>query len=99
MMWALLTYIIFTFIAGMIFTFFWIMNPFDDDFPLIWAPNHMVNSWAENNEINKVGHFIADIIMNLLFAPATLLANILTTLGMLPFYLIIIFAWIFRKRR
>ena len=94
----LFIYMIITFVVGC-FTAaqWWITHP-DNDIQLLWLPNHIVAEWCEEYEINKIGHCIADIVMNILLGPATLLAIVIVSLIGLPVFMIMLFAWIFRKR-
>lgn len=91
-------YVIGTFVAGCFTAVQWWMAHPDSDIQLLWLPNHIVAEWCEAHEINKVGHCIADIIMNLLLGPATLLAILIIGLCGLPIIMIMLFAWVFRKR-
>lgn len=93
-----LVYTMWTLIAGCLIPIQWWLARPNNDIQLLWLPNHIVAEWCETHEINKVGHCIADIIMNILLGPTTLLAILIVGFCGLPIFVIMLFAWIFRKR-
>lgn len=70
----------------------------NSELKLWWLPNQLVNSWCQKQQINKVGHFIADIFINILLLPMMIVLLILNGIVWGLIYSICIFAWIFRKR-
>lgn len=95
----LIIYGILTIFFGIAFAVAWLNDEPDGDFNLLWLPNIIVSEYVEDAGINKVGQFILDIIMNLLFAPATLFAMIIVALITAPIIFVFCFEWMFRKRK
>ena len=93
-----LIYIIGTVVAGCLIAIQWWLAHPDGNIQLLWLPNHIVAEWCETHEINTIGHCIADIIMNILLGPATILAMLIVGLCLTPVFIIILFACICRKR-
>ena len=92
-------YGILTVFFGIAFAITWLKDEPDGDFNLLWLPNIIVSEYVEDAGINKVGQFILDILMNLLFAPATLFAMIIVALAIIPIVFVFCFEWLFRKRK
>lgn len=91
-------YVVLTFIGGFVIAIYWWATTPDNEIKLIWLPNGITNSWCNEHNINKIGHCIADIAINIVLGPATILALLILGLSLIPVYGIMLFAWIFRKR-
>ena len=70
----------------------------DSDIKLFWLPNQIVNEWCKEHDIDKIGHFIIDIWMNIVLLPVMLILLAFNGLAWGCIYSVCIFAWVFRKR-
>ena len=91
-------YIVITLAIGFSVAIAWWATSSDSDVKLFWLPNHIIKEWCDEYNVNKIEHCIADIVMNLLLGPATLLAIAIVGFCAIPVLIVTLFIWLFRKR-
>ena len=93
----LLIWLILSSVLGIIFGALWFLDE-NREIVILWMPNHFAQQVSNDYDLNKAGHFFVDIICNIVFLPTVLIAMATIALIWIPMGLLMLFAWVFRKR-